>query len=464
MTARILVADGVATTRITLKVRLAAACYDVVTAATPQQVHALLHQGAPDLILLGGGLPGTCSIELCRQLSEDPCFAAIPIVMLVRPENRLAALQAGAAAALDAEITDQMLLARVRGILRDVALPASTAAMGLAEAPARFDAARTPLIVLVADGPGRALCWRQMLSGRVSARFDIRGPEEALSGVRSGSAADVYVIAADIEDRGDGLRLLSELRSRPGSRDAGFVVTIGPDREEVAAIALDLGAGDVLPETMFETAGIDAAAMAIRLQLSRKTRSDMRREEVKRHLIWAHTDQLTGLYNRRYALPKLSEIARDAILDGRDFSVLAVDLDHFKAINDHHGHAAGDAVLTAVGQRLKAVLGPEGFAARMGGEEFLLALPACNESRAQALAERLRLMIQDMRVELPLLSGGGSTGVTASIGVVAVAAGIEDHWPDELARRVLERADRALMAAKATGRNRIVVSRADIAA
>lgn len=464
MTARILVADGVATTRITLKVRLAAACYDVVTAATSQQVLAHLHQGSPDLILLGGGLPGTCSVELCRQLSEDPRFAGLPILMLVRPENRLAALQAGAAAALDAEIGDQMLLARVRGILRDADLPASPAAMGLAEAPARFDAARTPQIVLVAESAGRALCWRQMLIGRVAARFEIRSPEEALIGVRSGTAADVYVISADLENRGDGLRLLSELRSRQGSRDSGFVVTIGPDREEVAAIALDLGAGDVLPETMFDMSGIEAAAMAIQLQLSRKSRSDMRREEVKRHLIWAHTDQLTGLYNRRYALPKLSEIARDAILDGRDFSVVAVDLDHFKTINDHHGHAAGDAVLTAIGQRLKAALKVEGFAARMGGEEFLLALPACNEARAQMIAEQLRLMIQDMPVDLPRLSGGGSTRVTASIGVVAVAAGSEDHWPDDLARRTLERADRALMAAKATGRNRIVVSRADIAA
>ncbi|SCY60397.1 diguanylate cyclase [Paracoccus tibetensis] len=463
MTARILVADGVATTRITLKVRLAAACYDVVTAASAAQILDLLQQDLPDLIVLGGSLPDACAIDICRRLTSEPRSAGIPVLMLARTDRRLAALQAGAAAALDPEITDQMLLARVRGILRDADLQ-TTAELGLAEAPAVFDAARVPQIVLVADSAGRALRWRQLLAGRLAARYDIRGADEALVGVRSGAAADVYIISADLEARGDGLRLLSELRSRQGSRDAGFVVTIAPEREEMAAIALDLGAGDVLPETMFDPAGIETAAMAIGLQLSRKSRCDLRREEVKRHLVWAHTDPLTGLYNRRYALPKLSEIARDAIIDGRDFSVIAVDLDHFKTINDRHGHAAGDAVLTDVAQRLKAALGAEGFAARIGGEEFLLALPAAGAEKVQRIAERVRLAIQDLPIELPRLSGGGSTRVTASIGVVAVAAGSHDNWPDELARRTLERADRALMAAKASGRNRIVVSQADIAA
>lgn len=463
MTARILVADGVATTRITLKVRLAAACYDVVTAASAAQILDLLQQHLPDMIVLGGSLPDACAIDVCRRLTSEPRLAAIPVLMLVRADRRLAALQAGAAAALDPEITDQMLLARVRGILRDANLQTS-AEFGMAEAPASFDAARVPQIVLVADSPGRALRWRQLLSGRLEARFDIRGPDEALVGGRSGTAADVYVIPADLEARGDGLRLLSELRSRQGSRDAGFVVTIAPEREELAAIALDLGAGDVLAESMFDAAGIEAAAMAIRLQLSRKSRCDLRREEVRRHLIWAHTDPLTGLYNRRYALPRLSEIARDAILDGRDFSVVAVDLDHFKSVNDRFGHAAGDAVLSAVAQRLKAALGAEGFAARIGGEEFLLALPACGQDKAQRIAERVRQTIQDVPIELPQLSGGGTARVTASLGVVTVAAGSHDRWPDELARRTLERADRALMTAKASGRNRIVVSHADIAA
>lgn len=463
MTARILVADGVATTRITLKVRLSAACYDVATASRIAQIPELIDQTQPDLIILGSGFGEDVAIELCARLAEDRQTRGIPILMLVRSASRLAALQAGASAALDPEINDQMLLARVRGMLRDCDAPVGLD-LGMAEAGPSFDETALPHIVLVTDNPARSQRWRQLLSDRIEARFDIRNPEEALSGVRLGRSADLYLICADLETRGDGLRLLSELRSRQGSRDAGFVIAIGRDRDEMAAIALDLGAGDVLPDSLGGPEEIDAAAMTLRMQLSRKSRSDRHRAEVRRHMIWAMTDPLTGLYNRRYALPKLSDIARDAMLNGQDFSVLAMDLDHFKAINDRFGHGAGDAVLSTVAQRITRVLGNRGLAARLGGEEFMAVICPCDAQQAQVMAERMRLAIQDTPVGLPALSGGGQVRITVSVGVVTVCAPDGEVWPDHLARDTLERADRALLAAKARGRNRVVISHREHAA
>ncbi|TGN52942.1 diguanylate cyclase, partial [Paracoccus liaowanqingii] len=415
MTARILVVDGTATVRITFKVRLTALCHDVVAVGSAAQLMRQLDLARPDLIILGGGLPDGPAVDLCRRLAGDDRSGEIPVLMLVPPDQRLAALQAGATATLEPNVDDQMLMARIRTILREVELP--PAALGMAEAPSGFDHARRPVIALVADHPGRALRWRQMLSERMECRFEVHDPDQALAAATAGRTADLYLIAADIRGRGDGLRLLSELRSRPGSRDAGFVIAIAPDRVDMASIALDLGAGDVMPDSFATAPAAQAAAMSLQLLLSRKTLSDQRRAEMDRQMRLAMIDPLTGLYNRRHALPHLAQIARQAVAEGRDFAVLVVDLDHFKAVNDRYGHSAGDAVLSEMARRLRETIGAQGMVARMGGEEFLCVLDDCPPGHACPVAEALRRAVQDRPVTLPRLSGGGAIRVTASVGL-----------------------------------------------
>lgn len=463
MTARILIADGVATSRITLKVRLSAVCYDVAAVNSTAKIHQELDLARPDLIILGGGFSERPPVDICAELVRDPRCADVPIMMLVPPDSRLAALQAGATAALDPDVDDQILMARVRGLLRETDMP-QAAPMGMAEPAAAFVHEVRPLIALVADSHARALRWRQMLAERMNCRFEIRDPDEALGSVTSGRTADLYLISGDLRAKGDGLRLLSELRSRQGSRDAGFVIAIAPDRSELAAIALDLGAGDVLFESLGGAEGADAAAMSLQMLLQRKSRSDKRRAEVQRHMVWAMTDPLTGLYNRRYALPKLGEIVRDALIANHAFAVIAIDLDHFKSINDSHGHSAGDVVLVEIAGRLKAALPSTGMVARMGGEEFLAVLEHCSEAEAHDTAEALRRAIQVRPVALPGLCGGGQVRVTASVGMAVVQPSEEGGWPEQRAQVALERADRALLAAKAAGRNRVMRSQPDWAA
>lgn len=464
MTARILVADGVATTRITLKVRLAATCYDVLTAGTPEQLIQQARTCRPDLVILGGGFSRQSSVEICQALLSDRDCLTIPVLMLADPANRLEALRAGAAAVLDPTVDEQMLLARIRGLLRDAdGMPEPQRA--LAEAPASFARSASAIqISLVADGPARALRWRHLLQRRLPHRFTIHSPEEALGAVAAGRAADLYLIAADIEARGDGLRLLSELRSRSGSRDAAFVVATEANRAELSAVALDLGAGEVLPIDLGGSAGIEIAALALQGQLSRKAQNDLRRAEAQRNMLWAMTDPLTGLYNRRYALPRLTEIARDALHEAAPFAVLALDLDRFKRINDSHGHAAGDAVLCEVARRLDAVMDKDGITARLGGEEFLAVLSHTDEARAFRRAEEIRRAIEAQPILLPDLSGGGVIDVTLSIGVAIAHCGLPVAVPDRLAELSLERADRALMLAKSLGRNRVMMAQTERAA
>lgn len=161
----------------------------------------------------------------------------------------------------------------------------------------------------------------------------------------------------------------------------------------------------------------------------------------------AITDHLTGMFNRRFISGVLRR--QKSLADRGDyrFAVAFVDLDHFKEVNDEHGHAAGDHVLRRLAEIIREELREPDFSARYGGEEFLLVMPLSDRSRAWHLAERLRERIAaaDMDDIVPGLK-------------ITVSVGIADHHPGESVETLLERADQRLYRAKETGRNRIVYS------
>jgi diguanylate cyclase (GGDEF)-like protein/PAS domain S-box-containing protein len=161
----------------------------------------------------------------------------------------------------------------------------------------------------------------------------------------------------------------------------------------------------------------------------------------------ATVDPLTGAYNRRQGDALLmAEFARRA-RDGRGFAVLMMDIDHFKAVNDRFGHAAGDAVLCALVRDGQKALRAVDMLARWGGEEFLVVLPDTDTAAAMVAAERIRAALQATEVAAPDLA---TIRFTVSIGV---AEPMTDN-PGELLRR----ADLALYAAKANGRNRVMLA------
>ena len=178
----------------------------------------------------------------------------------------------------------------------------------------------------------------------------------------------------------------------------------------------------------------------------------------------ARRDGLTGLLNRRGADEQLArEYARHR-RNGRAFAVALIDIDHFKAVNDNHGHAAGDEVLRDVAQALARHVRQSDMVARQGGEEFLLLMPETDLDGARTLCEKLRVAVAAVRV--PLLAAeaqGGSraAAVTVSIGVAGMAG--DPDAPAEPALLV-EAADRALYAAKEGGRNRVVSATGNVAA
>ncbi|MFV0297904.1 MAG: diguanylate cyclase [Hyphomicrobiaceae bacterium] len=159
----------------------------------------------------------------------------------------------------------------------------------------------------------------------------------------------------------------------------------------------------------------------------------------------AHVDTLTGVPNRRSFNNAFAEEASRASRSGEVFSILALDLDHFKSINDTHGHAGGDEVLRVVANTMTANVRPYDRVFRVGGEEFVVILPNTVISEAQRVAERLRSALEGADIAL----GGTKVTVTASIGIAAAA-------PNCKQAEVMKEADAALYEAKSSGRNRVV--------
>ena len=158
-------------------------------------------------------------------------------------------------------------------------------------------------------------------------------------------------------------------------------------------------------------------------------------------------DDLTGLLNRRAMLDRMQLEQHRSLRSGSPLLIAQLDIDHFKAVNDTHGHAAGDLVLQSFADTVRRNVRDTDVLARWGGEEFVLLLCDTPAADAVTLMERLRQAVQAMQV--PVAQGGQPITVTVSIGLAR-------HTPADPLAGTLERADRALYAAKAGGRNRVV--------
>lgn len=457
MAGRILIAGGEPGFRIGLRSRLAAACHDVAQAQGTAEAMEAMRKARPDVVIAVGGPQDPAAARLCAALRRQ---GQARIVALVGDDNaaRIAALRAGADDAQSHPLDELLLLARIRRLLGQ---PRPTPATGMAEDAAPFGPQQR--IALIAADVAAAIGWRHALAPLVPARLDATTPARALQEAAQGVGADLYLIAGDLAQVDEGLRLLSELRARPASRDAGFVIALAPDRAAMAPIALDLGAGDVLPQSLRDPAVAEEAGLRLTAQLACCRHTATRRREEERNRLWAMTDPLTGLSNRRHALPRLDEMAAEAARAPHPLAVMVLDLDRFKAVNDRLGHAAGDAVLAQLARRLAQRVSAPDLLARLGGEEFLIARATPSVEAALAEAEALRQLVAATPVTLPASSGGGDLRVTASIGLAVVdPCRMAGAMPGGAG--LMAQADRALLTAKSLGRDRVLLAPQEAAA
>ena len=223
-----------------------------------------------------------------------------------------------------------------------------------------------------------------------------------------------------------------------------------------------------LDELREHTQQMQAAMALLQRQLEESQREiNSLRDEVRHARHESLVDALTGLGNRRAFDRRLgTSLAADAAVlglppVGAPVSLLMIDIDHFKRVNDSYGHAFGDQVLRAVAQVLKA-LSPEGsLAARVGGEEFALLLPGTPMNDARALAEKLRATVAASRIRRKGTDTAAER-ITVSLGVAQYLRRSAPDNPDadEAPAEFVDRADRALYAAKQAGRDRVMVAAA----
>ncbi|MEQ9695795.1 diguanylate cyclase [Shimia sp. SDUM112013] len=462
MPGKILILDNVPTNRIVLKVKLSSAFYHVSQAATLNDAITQIRRDPPDLILVsaenstdGGG------IEQCRTLVRIRPSLPIPVVLLTSEMTRglrISALSAGAEDILEKPVSDPEFFARLRAILRvreaaeDMRLRArTTRALGFSEAAAaQFD--RQATLVIATQDPALGLRWRTLLKPLVPYALCMTSPAQALRRAHRGAAPDAFVIGVDPRHPEEGLRLLAEIRARSASRHCAVLVVIERPCDQSTVDAFDLGASAVM------THGFDPEEMALRLAaiIQQKRLRDRLDRSVRDGLEAAVTDPLTGLFNRRYALPQLRRMLARAGRDQRDMAVMVADLDHFKQVNDRYGHAGGDEVLKQVAHRMRTVLRPHDLLARIGGEEFLIALPGVATSEARRTAETLCDVIR--RDPLPLKGQDRQVSVTLSIGL-GMVSDLPRHLLEDVevdaADLLLKAADRALYGAKETGRDQV---------
>jgi len=182
-----------------------------------------------------------------------------------------------------------------------------------------------------------------------------------------------------------------------------------------------------------------------------------RKQQEEQALIASHHDALTGLLNRRGLDQRFAELASRESDDDRAPHLLLLDIDHFKPVNDHHGHPAGDQLLQRLTRRLRQQLRQEDALARIGGEEFAILTAAMTTAQAHDLAERIRRAIagHPFTLSVPDTTTPLSLSITLSIGLVMLPAVTDPHGCQADA---VARADRALYAAKHRGRNRVVVA------
>lgn len=246
-----------------------------------------------------------------------------------------------------------------------------------------------------------------------------------------------------------GLEVCEQIKEEPNLAELPIIFLTASHQQEHLLQAFEKGAVDYITKP-FE--GLELLAR-VRTHLELKyTREELKKllhhqkeliQELER---LAHTDSLTGVWNRRYLFTLVEQEFNRSCRYHRPFTVIIIDIDYFKKINDTYGHAIGDEVLIVMTQTVLNGLRNVDFLGRIGGEEFLAYLPETDLDAAVKTSERIRKTFE----KLVISAQGQQISITLSIGVATQKLG------DETANVIIQRADKALYRAKKLGRNRVV--------
>lgn len=451
MSGHVLIIDAMSNRRIQMQAVLDTACYRLSLAETQLDGLSRIKADLPDVVIVAHDLPGLKLVKFCQLLRDTPALQFISVVVAVPRENqsaRLAALSAGAADVIEYSVSTSELQARIRSYVRRLQASQEirqrtgpTQELGFAENQAVFESAIKVTIVRDAQGedaldqgPGQS-AWNGMDTSQVSLSEARRGLPEP---------CDVIVLFesnSPVQSRDT----LGALRVQPKSRHAS-ILYVTSAANDMDRSPLDLGAQDQV------SAQVTTEEIQIRVKrlACRKRFEDSARAEISILGEKAYKDAMTGLHNRRYAGEYLNKQDRLRAEHPSPWAILMVDIDHFKRVNDTHGHAAGDEILVQLAAILKSHLREGDMVARFGGEEFLIVLCNIGANEARAVADRLRKKVASQPTQF---EDGTHIWTTVSIGLAHAtrsnALGSKD---------LIGAADAALYRAKSEGRNKLWIA------
>ncbi len=456
MTARVLVVDDIVANVRLLEAKLTAEYFEVVTAMNGLDALEAVQRTKPDIILLDVMMPGIDGIEVCIRLKANPTTRHIPIIMVTaldQPEDRLRGLNAGADDFLTKPVSDISLFSRVKSLVRlkmltdELRIRAETSGvigmMVRGEAPLPSNDGHILLVDPRVSSQDRI----QTALGESHEIAIATDADRALELVQTSAVAFELIIISIGLDEFDGLRLVSQIRTHDATRQTPILVVVDPSDQQQLLRALDMGVNDYLMRPIDRQELLARA----RTQIKRWRYTEQLRQSVKASIEMAITDSLTGLYNRRYLETHLNNLMEHYINRGKVLAVLAIDADYFKAINDTHGHDAGDTVLQELAVRIRQSTRSVDLCCRTGGEEFVLVLPGTDLPSAEVIAERLRKLVSGK--PFPIAQGKAIT-VTVSLGVACL------EGAGDTPSKIMKRADDALYRAKREGRNRVEITAA----
>ncbi|MCB1928842.1 MAG: diguanylate cyclase [Rhodocyclaceae bacterium] len=292
-------------------------------------------------------------------------------------------------------------------------------------------------LLLVDDDVGSIRVLQTILGDYPHLRFAING-EEALR-LAIEAPPDLILLDADMPGL-NGFGVCEALKQDPRLAHVPVIFVTSHKDVSIETRALELGAMDFITKPVSPP----RVRLRVRNQLLLKYHTDRLRRD-------ASTDPLTGLENRRAFESALPLEWRRARRHARPLSLMMVDVDHFKKVNDCHGHAVGDDCLRAIGRALESSVGrPGDLVARYGGEEFALLLPETSKAAAHAIATGIHTAIRG----IDILVDGSSTPLPLTVSIGFATCSPHDKRETEGERTLLARADKALYRAKASGRNR----------